>query len=220
MGQHLGYIGNEPVYDNRIRGLPPDVAIGNELSGEERFQRKLKSLKLEDACPCEILVPHQGEYSRRLSWLLMDGVSGHTPLSVGLRTGAELIAFDLRGNGIHLIYNETHWAKLRVFDPAELRQHHCHADGCESPVPPKMFMCRRHWSMVPKVLQTKIWEHYQEGQELGQATPTQLYLEYTDQARRAVRDLEAERETQRREREAEYQRKQSARQTQTRSFFS
>lgn len=212
MGAKIGYIGNEPVYDNRMRERPAvedarlpyggrsitnKAVAGTGLTGEERFQRKLKSLKLEDAYPCELLVPHKGEYSQRFSWLLMDGVS----------TRLELIAFNERGNGIYLIYNETHWAKLGVFDPAMLRQHHCHADGCDVSVPPKLFMCRKHWSMVPKDLQYKIWEHYQAGQELGLVTPSRLYLEYTDQAKRAVRDLEAERKAQRCEREAEYQRK-------------
>lgn len=29
-------------------------------------------------------------------------------------------------------------------------EHTCHADMCAAVVPPKMFMCRTHWYMVPE----------------------------------------------------------------------
>src|SRR5271163_2281815 len=44
--------------------------------------------------------------------------------------------------------------------------HHCHAVACETPVPPKMHMCLKHWCMVPKLVQDLIWHHYREGQEV------------------------------------------------------
>lgn len=43
--------------------------------------------------------------------------------------------------------------------------HHCHAEGCLRTVPPRMFACRRHWAMVPRWLQAKLWAAYRPGQE-------------------------------------------------------
>lgn len=42
--------------------------------------------------------------------------------------------------------------------------HHCHATACKIPVPPEMFMCRKHWFSLPKELRNKIWKTYREGQ--------------------------------------------------------
>lgn len=69
--------------------------------------------------------------------------------------------------------------------------HRCHADGCETPVPPKMLMCRRHWFMVPRLLQARIWQHYVPGQEIRK-DPTPAYLEVMMQAIQAVKDKEAQ----------------------------
>lgn len=43
--------------------------------------------------------------------------------------------------------------------------HTCHATNCKTPVPPAMFMCRRHWFSLPKRLRDRIWATYREGQE-------------------------------------------------------
>lgn len=43
--------------------------------------------------------------------------------------------------------------------------HVCHADGCGQKVPPAMFMCKRHWFMVPTGLRNRIWALYEPGQE-------------------------------------------------------
>ncbi len=43
--------------------------------------------------------------------------------------------------------------------------HHCHAHGCKTPVPPKMFMCRRHWFALRKPMRDAIWAEYRPGQE-------------------------------------------------------
>ncbi len=53
--------------------------------------------------------------------------------------------------------------------------HTCHAHGCSTPVPPKMFMCRSHWSRLPKRTQAAIWAEYKPGQE-GRKDPTLRYL--------------------------------------------
>jgi hypothetical protein len=70
--------------------------------------------------------------------------------------------------------------------------HTCHARGCDARTPPKLFMCARHWRMVPKHMQDAIWANYQPGQERGQAWPSDAYLDATREARRVV--MEAERE--------------------------
>lgn len=71
--------------------------------------------------------------------------------------------------------------------------HLCHAKRCKTAVPEAMLMCRRHWAMVPKWLQRKVWAVYVPGQEITK-TPTGEYLEvaqeaidYVDAAERAVR---------------------------------
>lgn len=53
--------------------------------------------------------------------------------------------------------------------------HECHAEGCGQPVPPRMFMCKPHWGMVPKAAQRLIWGHYEQGQE-RRKDPTWDYL--------------------------------------------
>lgn len=42
--------------------------------------------------------------------------------------------------------------------------HHCHAMGCEIPVPPEKLMCITHWRFVPKWIQASVWESYRPGQ--------------------------------------------------------
>lgn len=68
--------------------------------------------------------------------------------------------------------------------------HTCHAIGCETPVPRKMFMCRRHWYMVPKHLRDAVWAHYTPGQERDLSKVTDEYLNVTRLARQAVREQE------------------------------
>ncbi len=59
--------------------------------------------------------------------------------------------------------------------------HICHARGCATEVPPKLFMCLKHWKQVPKYLQKEIWFHYRPGQEVDKK-PTKEYLDVTDEA--------------------------------------
>ena len=54
--------------------------------------------------------------------------------------------------------------------------HHCHATNCKINVPPEMFMCRRHWYMLPKVLRNKIWATYRIGQ-CDDMNPSDAYCE-------------------------------------------
>jgi hypothetical protein len=67
-----------------------------------------------------------------------------------------------------------------------MADHTCHATGCKVPVPPKMFLCRRHWFRLPKPMQAEIWDVYVPGQE-QRKDPTPEYLEV---AQRCIRYLE------------------------------
>jgi len=65
----------------------------------------------------------------------------------------------------------------------------CHALDCDKQVPPKMFMCKRHWFMVPRILRTQVWRHYRPGQEIDKQ-PTEAYLKITTEAIKAVAERE------------------------------
>ena len=69
--------------------------------------------------------------------------------------------------------------------------HVCHARGCNVQVPPKMFMCRRHWFTLPKSMRDAIWREYQPGQEQRKVAPTSTYYDVTDQAIKWLWDKEA-----------------------------
>ncbi|MDE2104299.1 MAG: hypothetical protein KGL39_44085 [Patescibacteria group bacterium] len=64
--------------------------------------------------------------------------------------------------------------------------HHCHADGCDAKVPPAMFMCKRHWFMVPLRLRNLIWALYEPGQEISKDADS-AYIEVAREAIAAVR---------------------------------
>ena len=69
--------------------------------------------------------------------------------------------------------------------------HTCHAYGCDKTVPPAMFMCKRHWFMVPKPLRDAIWATYRRGQETDK-TPSAPYLKNALEAQKAVAAKERE----------------------------
>lgn len=71
-----------------------------------------------------------------------------------------------------------------------MARHTCHADGCDTPVPPRMFMCRAHWFMVPKPLRDRIWATYRPGQERDKQ-PSLEYLDTAMEAINVVREKEA-----------------------------
>ena len=49
-------------------------------------------------------------------------------------------------------------------DRATMSAHHCHATDCQTKVPPKMFMCKRHWFSLPRKMRMLIWASYRAGQ--------------------------------------------------------
>lgn len=63
--------------------------------------------------------------------------------------------------------------------------HRCHAEGCDAEVPPKMLMCLKHWRMVPKLSQARIWLTYRPGQEIDKH-PSALYMDAQREAVEAV----------------------------------
>lgn len=60
--------------------------------------------------------------------------------------------------------------------------HHCHATNCNTNVPPEMFMCKRHWFMLPKSMRDAIWRTYC----LGQCDDWNISNEYANAVREAV----------------------------------
>ena len=53
--------------------------------------------------------------------------------------------------------------------------HHCHWPCCETPVPPAMWGCKKHWFKLPKELRDRIWRTYKPGQEITK-TPSPEYI--------------------------------------------
>jgi hypothetical protein len=60
--------------------------------------------------------------------------------------------------------------------------HTCHATGCEAPVPPEMWGCRKHWYQVPHPIRIRIVRAYRA----GQCEDWQPSREYLVAAREAV----------------------------------
>jgi hypothetical protein len=69
--------------------------------------------------------------------------------------------------------------------------HRCHAIGCTEPTPPSLFMCRRHWFLLPKRLRNRIWATYRPGQEVVTKTPSREYLAAAREARAWLRQHES-----------------------------
>lgn len=55
-------------------------------------------------------------------------------------------------------------------------RHTCHALQCKKHIPPRMFMCGKHWKMVPAEMRGRIWEMYVPGQERNPDLVSQDYL--------------------------------------------
>ena len=45
-----------------------------------------------------------------------------------------------------------------------MSEHTCHARGCSTPVRPELLMCGRHWRLVPRNVQSVVYETYRAGQ--------------------------------------------------------
>ena len=71
-------------------------------------------------------------------------------------------------------------------------RHTCHARGCDVEVPPRLLMCRVHWSRVPAHLKRAVWREYRPGQEVDKQ-PNAAYLEVMAAAIDAVAQKEGTR---------------------------
>lgn len=88
------------------------------------------------------------------------------------------------------IWREAHdraQAALPSMEPTRPARHTCHATGCSTPVPPRMFMCRRDWYALTPAQRAAIWRTYRPGQEVTKDPSA----EYLDAAREAIAYLEA-----------------------------
>lgn len=73
--------------------------------------------------------------------------------------------------------------------------HHCHWPGCKVKVPPKLWGCLRHWRMLPKSIQLKIWAAYKPGQEITK-TPSAEYIKVAKEAQDWIKERGLEVKTQ------------------------
>ena len=69
--------------------------------------------------------------------------------------------------------------------------HHCHAKKCKVPVKPELLMCYKHWKMVPKEIQNRVWKYYRLGQ-CDDKKPSKEWLDAANDAIDAVWRFENE----------------------------
>ncbi|MFL9943679.1 hypothetical protein [Paraburkholderia graminis] len=71
--------------------------------------------------------------------------------------------------------------------------HHCHANDCPTPTPQKLLMCPKHWRMVPREMQNRVWETFKARSAAPGADPTSWgdYYEAAADAVEHVARLEA-----------------------------
>ena len=71
-----------------------------------------------------------------------------------------------------------------------MSSHKCHARKCNVSTPSRMFMCRKHWFMLPRNMRDKIWDLYVPGQEISR-DPSSEYVEHARECVRYIAELEA-----------------------------
>lgn len=64
---------------------------------------------------------------------------------------------------------------------SRIERHTCHATGCNTRVPPAMFMCKPHWSMLPRATRNAVWLAYSVGQEM-RMDPSDEYMQVATDA--------------------------------------
>lgn len=62
------------------------------------------------------------------------------------------------------LLRKAHGIIADQFNEDPLR-HRCHARNCTTPVKPEMLMCLRHWRMVPRDIQRRVWATYMRPSE-------------------------------------------------------
>lgn len=66
-------------------------------------------------------------------------------------------------------------------------RHACHADGCDTSIPPRLAFCPRHWRALPSRLKAPILRHYRPGQEVDKQ-PSREHVEAMIAARDWLRE--------------------------------
>lgn len=69
--------------------------------------------------------------------------------------------------------------------------HTCHARDCTTEIPPSLFMCKKHWFMLPASMRTLLWKEYEKGQEISKK-PSTGYLLRAEECRYWVYQHEQE----------------------------
>jgi hypothetical protein len=80
--------------------------------------------------------------------------------------------------------------QARVKARNALTGHICHAHNCKVAVPAKMFMCKKHWYMLPRAKRDAIYREYVDGQEVRK-DPTPEYLKVMRECIEFVADKES-----------------------------
>ncbi len=65
---------------------------------------------------------------------------------------------------------------------SEATRHTCHAIGCEVVIPPRLYMCAKHWQIVPRPMRELVRATYRPDQEHDKR-PSRAYLDAARQAR-------------------------------------
>lgn len=70
----------------------------------------------------------------------------------------------------------------------QTRPHTCHWPGCGKQVPPAMWGCRAHWFRLPVSIRRQLWAAYKPGQEDGDASVAEAYLDAAKAARDWIKE--------------------------------
>jgi hypothetical protein len=63
--------------------------------------------------------------------------------------------------------------------------HHCHANDCPTPTNPKLLMCPKHWRLVPRPMQDRVWATFRARCSAPGADPGS-WADYYEAAANAV----------------------------------
>ena len=79
--------------------------------------------------------------------------------------------------------------------------HTCHAIGCKDNCKPTFLMCKKHWDMVPKPKQERVYAEYRSGQcnlnpmpspQWHDAADVAIYYVHIKELRKMLTDLRRE----------------------------
>ena len=66
-----------------------------------------------------------------------------------------------------------------------MRVHYCHITGCQAVIRPALLFCSKHWAMVPKDMQKRVYNKYRFGQ-CDDKNPSRDWVKAASEARRYV----------------------------------